>query len=43
VMERIGMRYAGEICSRGTVEGENDVRDDAPFAVCVMLPPHQPS
>jgi hypothetical protein len=36
-MERIGMRYAGEICSRGTVEGEDDVRDDAPFAVCVML------
>lgn len=37
VMERIGMRYAGEICSRGTVEGEDGVRDDAPFAVCVML------
>jgi hypothetical protein len=36
-MERIGMRYAGEIYSRGTVEGEDDVRDDAPFAVCVML------
>lgn len=31
------MRYAGEICSRGTVEGEDDVRNDAPFAVCVML------
>lgn len=37
VMERIGMRYAGEICSRGTVEGEAEVRDDAPFAVCVTL------
>ena len=37
VMERIGMRYAGEICSRGTVEGEDNVRDDAPFTVCVML------
>lgn len=35
--ERIGMRYAGEICSRGTVEGGDDVGDDAPFAVCVML------
>ena len=22
---------------RGTVEGDNDVRDDAPFAVCVSL------
>jgi [ribosomal protein S5]-alanine N-acetyltransferase len=37
VMERIGMRYAGEICGRGTVEGEDDVRDDASLAVCVML------
>jgi hypothetical protein len=36
-MERIGMRYAGEISSRGTVDGEHDVREDAPFAVCVML------
>jgi hypothetical protein len=36
-MERIGMRYAGETSSRGSVEGEDDVRDDAPFAVCVML------
>ena len=36
-MERTGMRYAGEICSRGRVEGEDDVRDDAPFAVYVML------
>ena len=36
VMERIGMRYAGEIHSRGTVEGE---QDDAPFAVCIRLRP----
>lgn len=37
VMERIGMRYAGEIRSRGTAEGELEVRDDAPYAVFVML------
>jgi RimJ/RimL family protein N-acetyltransferase len=37
VMERIGMRYGGEIYSRGTPEGEHDARDDAPFAVCVVL------
>src|SRR5262249_28554108 len=37
VMERIGMRYAGEIISRGTVAGETDVRDDAPFTVHVLL------
>ncbi len=37
VMERIGMRYAGEIRSRGMVEGEDGERDDAPFAVCVLL------
>ncbi|RPI10335.1 MAG: N-acetyltransferase, partial [Actinobacteria bacterium] len=37
VMERIGMRSVGEIQSRGTVEGEDDLREDAPFAVCVML------
>jgi len=37
VMERLGMHYAGEVRSRGTVEGEDDVRDDAPFAVSVML------
>ena len=36
VMERIGMRYAGEIQSRGMVEGVG-VLDDAPFAVCVLL------
>jgi len=37
VMERIGMRYAGEIRSRGVVDGAEGVRDDAPYAVCVLL------
>jgi len=37
VMERIGMRYAGEIRSRGTVEGIDGEQEDAPFAVCVLL------
>ncbi len=37
VMERIGMRYAGEIRSRGVVEGVDGVREDAPYAVCVLL------
>jgi RimJ/RimL family protein N-acetyltransferase len=37
VMERIGMRYAGEIRSRGLAEGLDEVQDDAPFAVCVLL------
>ncbi|MBO0803055.1 MAG: GNAT family N-acetyltransferase [Nocardiopsaceae bacterium] len=37
VMERIGMRYAGEIRSRGMVEGVEGERDDAPYAVCVLL------
>jgi RimJ/RimL family protein N-acetyltransferase len=37
VMERIGMRYAGEIRSRGMVEGAEGERDDAPHAVCVLL------
>ena len=37
VMERIGMRYAGEIRSRGMVEGLEGEQDDAPFAVCVLL------
>jgi RimJ/RimL family protein N-acetyltransferase len=36
VMERIGMRYAGEIRSRGIVEGADGEQDDAPFAVCVL-------
>jgi RimJ/RimL family protein N-acetyltransferase len=37
VMERIGMRYAGEIRSRGLVEGVEGEQDDAPYAVCVLL------
>lgn len=37
VMERIGMRYAGEIRSRGLVEGAAGERDDSPHAVCVLL------
>jgi RimJ/RimL family protein N-acetyltransferase len=37
VMDRLGMRYAGEIRSRGLAEGLDGVQDDAPFAVCVLL------
>jgi RimJ/RimL family protein N-acetyltransferase len=37
VMERIGMRFAGEIRSRGIVEAAEGEQDDAPFAVCVLL------
>jgi RimJ/RimL family protein N-acetyltransferase len=37
VMERIGMRYTGEISSRGMVEGIAAEQDDAPYAVCVLL------
>ena len=37
VMERIGMRYAGEIRSRGMVEGVEGEQDDAPFAVCLLF------
>ena len=37
VMERIGMRYAGEIRTRGIVDWADGERDDAPFAVCVLL------
>ena len=37
VMERIGMRHAGEIRSRGMVEGVEGEQDNAPFAVCVLL------
>jgi RimJ/RimL family protein N-acetyltransferase len=37
VMERIGMSYAGEIRSRGMVEGIDGERADAPFAVYVLL------
>jgi len=37
VMKRIGMRYAGEIRTRGIVKGADTEQDDAPFAVCVLL------
>jgi RimJ/RimL family protein N-acetyltransferase len=37
VMDRIGMRPAGEIRSRGAAEGDDHVRDDAPFAVATIL------
>ena len=37
VMERIGMQYAGEIRSRGMAGAAGGERDDAPFAVCVLL------
>jgi len=37
VMRRLGMRYAGEIRSRGIVDGADGEQDDAPFAVCVLL------
>ncbi|MEN3361352.1 MAG: hypothetical protein V7637_5334 [Mycobacteriales bacterium] len=37
VMERIGMRYAGEIRSRGVVQGVEGEQDDAPYAVHVLL------
>ena len=37
VMNRIGMRYVGEIRSRGMIEGTNEQQDNAPFAVCVLL------
>jgi RimJ/RimL family protein N-acetyltransferase len=37
VMDRLGMRYAGEIRSRGLVEGVAGVQDDAPYAVSVLL------
>ena len=37
VMDRIGMTYAGEIRSRGMVEGAEGEQDDAPYAVSVLL------
>ncbi len=37
VMERIGMRYVGEIHSRGQVQGVVGEQDDAPFGVSVLL------
>jgi RimJ/RimL family protein N-acetyltransferase len=40
VMERIGMRYEGEIRSRGIVDGVEGEPEDAPYAVCVLLRRH---
>jgi RimJ/RimL family protein N-acetyltransferase len=37
VMERIGMRYAGEIRSPGMVEGIEGEQDNAPYSVSVLL------
>ena len=37
VMERIDLRYAGEIRSRGVVEGADREQDDDPYATYVML------
>lgn len=37
VMERIGMRYAGEIKSRGLVDGAPEEHDDVPYVVHVLL------
>lgn len=37
VMDRIGMRYVGEIHSRGVVEGLPGEQEDAAYSVCVML------
>jgi len=33
VMERLGMRWAGEITARGLIDGKSGEHDDAPFAV----------
>ncbi|TKK78544.1 GNAT family N-acetyltransferase [Kribbella jiaozuonensis] len=38
VMQRLGMRYAGEIRAEGWAEGSPDVQPDAPFAVYVADP-----
>lgn len=37
VMERVGLRYAGEVRSRGVVEGVAGEQDDAPFSTYVLL------
>jgi hypothetical protein len=38
VMQRLGMRYAGEIHAEGWADGSPDVQPDAPFAVYVADP-----
>jgi RimJ/RimL family protein N-acetyltransferase len=40
VMERLGMRHAGEIRSRGLVQGTEGEQDNAPFIVYIMLRQH---
>ena len=37
VMRRLGMAYAGEIRSDGSVEDQDGIQADAPYAVCVAL------
>jgi RimJ/RimL family protein N-acetyltransferase len=37
VMERLGMRYAGELSWRGLIEGLEGVHDNAPFALYELL------
>jgi RimJ/RimL family protein N-acetyltransferase len=36
VMERLGMRLAGEISARGLIEGSTGEHDDAPFALYLI-------
>lgn len=36
VMERLGMRFAGEILHRGLIEGLDGVHENAPFAVYLL-------
>lgn len=36
-MDRIGMPYAGEILTRGPIEGLDGQHDNAPHAVHVLL------
>ena len=33
VMERLGMRWAGEIAARGLIDGKSGEHDNAPFAL----------
>jgi RimJ/RimL family protein N-acetyltransferase len=37
VMQRIGLRYAGEVRSPGLVEETPEEQPDAPYTVCVLL------
>jgi RimJ/RimL family protein N-acetyltransferase len=39
VMERLGMTYVGEIRGIGLAEGQEEVSDDAPFAVYATVEP----